>query len=107
MDYKRFPHQDYRFWLYDPEGEGLMFFRDVIERDEAAVNAVEGYRSLDGWDEEVENVCCGTLTHVTRMLDRQDRPDDLDEDGIDGDGVYWPEDVDFMGTYTLVSVEEE
>lgn len=107
MDVKRYPHRAYRYWLYDPEYDGMMFFRRQEERDTAAANAIRGHLTLDGWDEEVENICCGTLTHVATMTEIVERPTDLDDDGIDGDGMYWEEGVSCSCKYAMVGVDEE
>lgn len=81
---------EFRFWLHDPEGDGMCYFRTAADRDAYAKKAIAGYCD-DTWAEEVEGVVGGEVTHVaTRVNEKQRPPDDeIDEEGIDGDGMYW------------------
>lgn len=99
-DYKMHPHKDYPFWLFDPCWEGMMFFKTESERDEAAESAIAGHLD-EAWSEEVEQVCCGVVTHSAQCLNKTMRPDELDEEGVDGEGNYWPDDMAWRGNYTM------
>ncbi len=96
------PHPEYRFWLYDPEGEGMTYYRTAQERDDAAEITIGAYLD-DGWNEEVELVAAGEVTHSAQILDKQKRPppEELDEEGYDGEGTHWPEEFEWRGNYKL------
>ena len=100
-DTKTKPHPDYRFWLYDAEGDGMVYFRDQDSRDKAGAIAIERHLCEDGWSDEVEYVSAGETTHYAQVLLKKLRPDDLDEESCDGSGTYWPDDTEWRGNYTL------
>lgn len=99
LDVKYRPSAEYRYWLYDREGDEMTYYRTPEARDEAAASAIEAYLD-ESWDDSVEYVAAGEVTHSAQMLDQKERPDDLDEAGCDGEGTYWG-DFEWMGTYTL------
>ncbi len=105
-DIRYCPSSDYRFWLYDPEGDGMVYFRSQEARDLAGQQAIEKYLG-DGWDSEVERVAAGVLTHFAQVLDKTMRPasEDIGEDGCDANGVSWPDEMDWRGNYTLASLD--
>jgi len=96
LDMKHRPSAEYRYWLYDPEGDGMVYFRTQTERDKQAARAIDAYLD-DGWADEVELVAAGELTHFAQVLDKQMRPadEDLDEDWYDGECTAWPEGMDW------------
>lgn len=100
MDKRQEPHPDYRYWLCDPGGDGMVYYRTREDRDKAGEAAIAACLDADGWAEDVECVAAGEVTHVAQCLDRKERPTNLDADGCDDDGVYWG-DCDSMGNYTL------
>lgn len=102
IDMKHRPSAEYRYWLYDPEGDGMVYFRSAAERDKRASAVIESYLDEE-WAEEVELVAAGELTHFAQLIDRQLRPadEDLDEDMCDGEGTSWPEGMAWRGNYTL------
>ena len=53
------------------------------------------------WNEEVESLVVGMITHTTEKCDVKEKPD-LDEDGLDEDGEPWPGDVDYACNYSLI-----
>jgi hypothetical protein len=99
-DVKRKPSPEYRFWLYDPEGDGMVYFKTAESRDNAGARAIEQYLD-DMWAEEVEYVSAGELTHFAQVLHKNMRPDDLDEEECDGEGTYWSDGMEWRGNYTL------
>ena len=105
MDMKKRPCAEYRYWLYDPETCGMVYFRTKADRDVKAAAAIKGY--LDGvwYSEDVEFVAAGELTHYAQILDKQMRPDELDEDNCDEDGIWWAEGMESMGTYTMAPLK--
>ena len=80
---------EYRFFLLDPEGDGWMFFKSAEERDAHAKKIIPEYFQ-DGWSEDVEFVCAGTVTHIMKKTNVILRPpeDEIDEEGQDNDWEY-------------------
>lgn len=96
------PSTTRRFWLYDPEGDGMTYYRTRDARDVDAAEAIKSYsHPVEGWPEEVEFVAAGEVTHFAQCLDREYRPDNLDDEGCDEDGVWWDADVEWMGNYAM------
>lgn len=104
LDVKFQPHQEYRYWLYDPEGDGMTYYRTAEARDESAKAAVSQYLDDGVWAEEVSGVVAGVITHLASEVDVLMRPDDLDEEDCDGEGIYWGPDMDRRCNYALVPV---
>ena len=100
------PHPEFRFWLYDPEGDGMVYYRSAEDRDADAEEAISGYLDDGYWSEEVENVCVGEVTHIASEVNRVNRPDDdqIDEDGCDESGRYWNQDIDYICNYELLPI---
>ncbi len=107
-----FKHQasaEHRFFLFDPEGDGMTFFKTEAERDSYAKVSINGYRdSCEGWSEDVESVCAGTVTHIVKKTDSVKRPPDeeIDEEGNDGEGNWWDSDWSEMCNYELSELEK-
>ncbi len=106
LDMKYRPSAEYRYWLYDPEGDGMVYFRTQADRDKQAATAIDAYLD-DGWAEEVELVAAGELTHFAQVLDKTMRPadEDLDEEQRDGAGCEWPEGMAWRGNYEMAPLE--
>jgi hypothetical protein len=105
--YKIKPSAEYRFFLYDPEGDGMIFFKSEAERDEHIKKCIRGYMSdSDGWSDEVESVCAGEVTHIIKKTNIVPRPSDeeIDEDGVDGEGNWWDTDWLEMCNYELEEI---
>ena len=103
MSDKRYkPTNEYRYWLYEPEGDGMTYYRTREERDIEAQKAIECYLD-DEWSTDVEFVSAGEVTHYAQVTEKIRRPadEDIDEEGGDGDGMDWPEGMDWRGNYTL------
>jgi hypothetical protein len=82
-DYRSTPSREYRFFLYDPEGDGLMFFRAAEIRDQIAERVTSDYcTQQDGWSEEVGGVCAGEVTATATKVNVEKRParDDFESD---------------------------
>ena len=47
----------------------------------------------------------GVVTHSAQQVDRVDRPTELDEEGCDGEGVYWEPECNYRCNYKLLPVE--
>lgn len=72
-EWRNSPSTEYRFFLYDPEGNGFMFFKTAEDRDKASVLSIGEYCD-DGWSEEVSRVCAGELTHVVHKCNVNQKP---------------------------------
>lgn len=105
-NYRNHPSAEFRFFYFDPQGDGFLYFRTTEDRDGWANDAINDYCE-ETWDDEVTNVLAGELTHTTEMLWRKERPDNLDEDGIDDDGQCWSSDFDYMCAFGLVPLDQQ
>ncbi len=95
------PTAEYRYWLYDPEGDGMTYYRTTEARDAAAEQAIGCYLE-DVWAPEVEFVSAGEVTHCAQVIDKTIRPAEEDlEDGCDDNGMDWPEGMEWRGNYAL------
>ena len=78
-----YPTAEYRFFLFDPGGNGMAYFKTAEERDAYADDEIHLWCD-DGWSEEVKNVIAGEVTHHTvrtNVIARPVREDyDSDED---------------------------
>ncbi len=73
--YKRQPDKEHRFYLYDPEGEGMVYFSSAEERDARAEEVHSEYRDENsGWNDEVEYISRGEVTEFPQVLDKKCRP---------------------------------
>ncbi len=83
--WSRLPTAKHRHILYSPEGDGLMFFASIADRDEYANRFVIMDYLDDGWAEEVELVFAGEITHIatkTNVTHKPEVTDDMSEDEI-------------------------
>ncbi len=104
-DYRSQPSQEYRFFLYDPMGDGMMFFRSAEVRDAIAKRVIGDYLD-DTWSDEVNQVCAGEVTAETRPIDVRHKPERKD---FDNDAAFeaalddWPgtDDHDTICDYEL------
>jgi len=76
-DVKYHPHTDYIYWLYDPEGDGMTYYRTQEDRDEEGKKAVKSYLSYGEWEDEVRGVAAGTVTHRAQFFGERHGPDNL------------------------------
>ena len=92
-----------KYFVYDPEN-GFETFATKEECEKEANELIRNYLQ-DAWDEACENVVSGTITHKTTQIDREERPDKLDEEGCDEGGQYWG-DVEYRCDYKLKPVTD-
>lgn len=102
-----FPHElepsaEHRFFIYDPHGNGFLYFATAEARDQARNWVIQSYLD-DGWDDTVEQVVAGEVTQACQQVGREERPDDseLDENDCAGDGTYWG-DFTYRCNYALL-----
>jgi len=104
------PSAEHRYFLYEPEGDGLLFFATEADRDCAARECISEYlSSSDGWGESVTDIFVGTVTGLTQATNLQKRPPDeeLDEDGYDEDGTDWSHGFDEICSYKVLPLSGE
>ncbi len=106
-DWRKTPSLEYRFFLYDPEGDGLMFFKSAETRDAIAARSISWYCTTnDGWSEEVANVCAGEVTKSAQQANVEKRPERSEfacESDYDDAMEEWPGgDFDSTCTYELL-----
>jgi hypothetical protein len=94
-----------KYFCQSPDGTD--FFETEKEALEYATKIIES--CLDGgeWCEEVEDIICGIVTHKTVMTDKVMKPDNIDEEGCDGEGNWWDSDCDFKCNYEIKRIEDE
>ena len=95
------------YFVLDPEGYGITYFETIEARDAFAQDRIDQARDGDGWQEEVEYIIAGVVTHAATQTDREDRPDDLDEEGNSGDGSNWEADEEYRCNYKLLPLDPQ
>lgn len=101
------PSATYRFGLYDPLGDGVVFYKTAEDRDKAAEIAIEGYLNDGEWDPDVKGIFAFDVTHHATEVDIVKRKGDLDDDKCDENGEYWPSDhVDIKCNYRLMPISD-
>jgi hypothetical protein len=95
------PDAEYRFFVYDPQDGEFTYYKTAEARDQGAEAVINLFLD-DGWDELVEQVVAGELTHLCVQVGRQDRPDaaELDAEGRDKEGQHWG-DFKYVCNYAL------
>lgn len=99
-----FPNNEFRLFIYDPDGAGFLYFRSAEDRDQASHNVILAYLD-DGWSEDVESVVAGEITQTCQKVNVTPRPEVINEDGEDENGEYWAEEWDCKCEYALVSLQ--
>jgi|LakMenEpi03Aug12_release.lakeMendotaPanAssembly.Ray.scaffolds.fasta_scaffold962958_2 hypothetical protein len=85
------PSNTHLYGLYDPEGDGITFYESAKERDEAAEKTIQAYLDDNVWFEEVTSVFAFMVTHRATEIDVVRPVGEIDEDGYDEVGEYWPD----------------
>ena len=103
--YRTTADAEYKYFLNDPEYRGLIFFKCIKERHKISRKCIKDYLCDESWDERVNNITIGTVTHLITEFNVTDRPvDTFLEDNFDEDGVEWG-DHDRRCDYKLTSLE--
>lgn len=104
-DWKTKPDVEYRFFVYE-DGD-FYYFKDTEQRDSFANDRIQLYLD-DGWNEDVEQIVCGELTHTCSKVRVKNRPpeEEIDENGEDLEGDYWEEYWDQKCDYEMVNIED-
>ena len=78
---------------------------EAVEKFEEILSFYRGDAPIDGWPEEIADLCIAQVVAETEEFDREDKPNDLDEEGIsESTGEYWDSDWDSKANYRLKSV---
>lgn len=101
------PDAEFRFFVFDPNDSDFTYYRTPEDRDKGADQVIQSYLD-DGWDEMVEQVVAGEMSHFCGQVGRVDRPaeSELDENQCDGEGTYWGE-WDYTCNYDLLPLVAE
>ena len=108
-DYKDYPTEIYS-WFVSSESESAKYFKTEDEAVNYANDSTDNY--LDGsWNEDVETILVGQVTHQAGKANVTERPEEseLDDDSEDANGIYWGEfehRCDYI-MYRLNAVKEE
>lgn len=95
-----------RYFVYDPN-DGFAFFDTEEEAKSYADKAIANYLEEE-WDEEVEEVVMGTITHAVQQIDKITREEaEIDEDGVDKEGYYWDEHIDYRCNYSMLPIDTD
>jgi len=94
------PDKKQPYFLFDPEGDGFVYFESENDRDSAADDAIQGYL-VDEWDEQVTGVVVGKLTGQASMVDIEVPQGNVDEELCDEHGEYWDPDFDYKCSYKI------
>ncbi|MEE1883381.1 hypothetical protein V0R55_24765 [Pseudomonas soli] len=100
------PAAAHRFFVFDAMNGDHYYFAAAAERDVYAAHLISTYMD-DGWDESVEQVMAGELTHLAQQVNRVERPpaDQLDAQGCDAEGRAWQEGWAYYCDYELKSLD--
>lgn len=81
IDSKHYPTPEYRFFLHDPEGDGMRYFKSSEDRDTYAAATIQAYLD-DCWSEEVVQVVAGEITHhvVAKNVKLRPKREDFESD---------------------------
>ena len=91
-----------RYFVYCPEN-GFEKFGTIEARDKYAKECI-AYHLDGGWDEAVEEVVAGEITHQATQTNLLEKPSDL-KDGCDESGMYWDPEFDYTCEYELKACE--
>lgn len=93
-------------WFCD-DGEGnLQYFETEKEALDSAASDIAGWMD-DRWSEQVQDVKVGVITHMAAQINREDRPDDLDDEGYDEDGEHWESDLEYQCNYVMLPIKDD
>lgn len=100
------PDAEHRFFVFDAQDGDHYYFATAADRDQYAQYLIGNYMD-DGWDESVEQVMAGELTHLVQQTNRVERPpaEEIDDEGHDEDGRYWDDAWSHYCDYELLPLE--
>lgn len=89
------PSKKFPWFCFD--GDQNEYFSTEQEALDASVSAISYYLE-DGWDEQVNSVTVGKVTHAAEKLNVISRPK-TDANGFDKDDEHWPEFCNYKCDY--------
>jgi len=95
------------YWVYDSIESDYIFYDDPDARDEMCAEIIESCRDEGMWELELlDDIKCGIsfTTHEIVQTDVIMRPDKIDPDGYDEQGVYWPKDWYYICDYKMKEI---
>lgn len=110
-DFKYHPTPEYRFFLHDPEGDGMRYYKSAQDRDTDAADAIQAYLD-DCWSEEVVNVVAGEITHhtVPKNVELRPKREDFESDEeyqqAVSEGGFSIHDGDYSCSYVLAPITD-
>ncbi|AYN21627.1 hypothetical protein [Alcaligenes aquatilis] len=111
IDSKHYPSPEYRFFLHDPEGDGMRYYRTAEERNADAEDAIQGYLD-DCWSEGVAQVVAGEITHhaVAKNVELRPEREDFESDEAHehalSDLGFSGNDWDYVCNYELAPISD-
>ena len=103
-DTRNTPSRTHLYGLYDPEGDGITFYKSAAERDEAAEKAIQGYEAFGIWYQGVTGIFAFMVTHCATCINvaRPVGETRYEKEGRYEAGEYWPNtDCDCKCNYAL------
>lgn len=101
-DIRYTPSSTHIYGLYDPEYNGITFYKTSAERDKAAEETIQAYLSEGEWYEGVTSIFAFTVTHRATQIDVVSPVGEIDEDGCDEAGEDWSNtNCDYKCNYAL------
>jgi hypothetical protein len=97
-----------KYFVYDADNNDFETYATIEEQSKAAEEMIGSYMDCDGaWAEEVEGIVLGVITESASVYNRIDRPDkkNIDGDGFDEEGRYWPDNVDWFYNYQMEEID--
>lgn len=92
-------------YLVVDEAGCASFFTNLEEAEKFAINQIEICRGDDGWDEYVTDIVVAKVkvkvTHTCKQINRIDRPEKINGDGIDENGDYWRAGAEYKCNYKM------
>lgn len=91
-----------QWFAYDPNDcpEFFETEEEAAKRAKEILAQYADYALTDGWDELTDMICYGKVTHAAMRTNEMIRGE-VDEDGIDGEGIYWESDIEFKCDYEI------
>lgn len=93
-----------KYFVYDPDGEGLETFATIEERDKAAEEIIDIYKEDGEWCDSVMDIITGVIAKKSKQGNCVYRPDVLDSNGCDENGNYWPKGIRFMCDFKMTAI---
>lgn len=100
------PNCEYKFFVYDPYGHGMVFFETEDDAIKASRVFIEDYLDVGEWLEGVDRIIIGNVTHMSVRTNVIKRPSDsdIDEAGFDTEENYWGDDYEEKCNFLVLKI---